>query len=118
MAASKGMEWGWMFLRIGLGVHWSILGAGAMSGGRINITDLAYLVAGVLTALGLLVRPGALFLLCVTLWFTFSEHGMNIHMSYTSLLELLSVIGILCGGGGMMLAVGAMISGMSGKWWQ
>lgn len=117
---SKSLEWGWMLVRIGLGVHWLLMGITTCSGKQITLQAVAYVVAGILTALGLLVRPSSLFLFCVMAWVTFSLRGggVGLHVSLRNFPEFLSVLGVIVGGGGRILALGMCMAGLRGRWWQ
>jgi len=118
MATTGGMEWGWFFLRVGVGVYYLLIGLHGVNHGGVELDEVAQVVAGGAALLGLLVRPGALFLLLAMAWLTVSSGGVKFHLNTEAVAPFLFVVGLLVGGGGTVLAVGAMIDGFNGKWWQ
>lgn len=118
MASSKAMEWGWFFLRVGVGLIFLGLGLKGVHGGSVNIRAVAQIALGVSSMVGLLVRPCAICLIVAMAWLTFSSKGVNLNLVYESLAPLLFALGLLVGGGGTILGLGAAINGFRGKWWQ
>ena len=105
-------------MRAGVGLVFVGIGLTGWRHGGADIRCVAQLAAGAAAFLGLFVRPCALFVLVAMAWLTVSKHGVNLSLVYESVAPLLFAVGLLVGGGGTVLALGAMIAGFRGKWWQ
>ena len=118
MATSKATDWGWFFLRAGAGLVIFSMGLKAWQAGGADLRAVAQIAAGGAAVLGLFVRPCALFVLLAMAWLTVSSRGIGLRLFYEAVAPLLFAVGLLIGGGGSVLALGSMIAGFRGRWWQ
>lgn len=105
-------------MRFAAGLIFLGMGLKGCESGGADLKAIAQLVAGGTALLGLFVRPGALAVLAAMVWLSVSSRGIGIRFFFDALAPLLFAFGLLFGGGGTVLSVGYMISGMRGKWWQ
>lgn len=118
MASSRSNDYGWFFLRVAAGLIFFGLGLGSWEAGGAGLKAAAQLVAGAAAVLGLFVRPGALAVLLAMAWLSFSSRGIGIRFFFDALAPLLFALGLLFGGGGTVLSLGYLVTGLRGKWWQ
>jgi prepilin signal peptidase PulO-like enzyme (type II secretory pathway) len=118
MAGAKSLEYGWFFLRLGSGIMFLQYGASRFSTSTLELYPLATLLCGAALVLGLLVRPAVLLTLALMVSVLVKGSKIELTLIRDSLIQLLTLIGFLIGGGGSFLAVGSAISGLKGKWYQ
>lgn len=118
MNQSRGIDYGWFFLRLGIGLIFISRGADHFDINNIELFSLAQLIAGISLLLGLLVRPAVLFMLVMMVAVFVSGSHLEFKLVRENLTDLLCLIGFLLGGGGSFLALGTAVSGLNGKWYQ
>ncbi len=118
MSSSPSQDYGWFFLRMGVGLVFLQAGASDFDTRSIDWHAVASIICGVCLILGFLVRPAVLLLLAFMLALFVSRSRIELRLVRDSLVELLFLIGFLVGGGGTFLSLGAAINGLKGKWYQ
>lgn len=118
MASGKSLDYGWFFLRLGLGLMFLQTGMAQLGSRGFNGFAIAALACGGALILGLLVRPAVLVLLAFMVGLFVSRSRIELRLVRESTVELLALIGFLTGGGGTFLSLGAAINGLNGKWYQ
>ncbi len=118
MSLSRTNEWGWVFLRAGAGLVFLGLGLKGLRSGGADLQEIAQTAVGISALLGLFVRPCALFVLVAMAWLSISTRSVSLSLVYASTAPILFAVGLLVGGGGTVLAVGYMLAGLRGRWWQ
>ncbi len=118
MASSRSLDFGWLFLRLAVGLHFLRNGAARFDANNLELYAIALLICGVALVIGLLVRPAVVLMMVLMISVYVSGSRLEFKMVRDSIIELLILIGFLIGGGGPCMALGAAISGLRDRWHQ
>ncbi len=118
MSNTRALDFGWLFLRLAIGLRFLEIGADAFSSRNLTFFAVAALIFGVFLIVGLLVRPAAILMLLLLISVFVQGSSLSIRLVRESFIELLALVGFLIGGGGSFFVFGAAIQGLKGKWYQ
>lgn len=118
MASSRSLDIGWFILRLAAGLVFLQTGLADFSARHVEWDAVAAIACGLALILGLFVRPAVLLLLAFMVALFVTRSRIELRLVRDSLVELLTLVGFLVGGGGAFLSLGAAINGLKGKWYQ